>query len=97
LKRLKYWQIKMGLAKYKIEVKFNWSRRELGSCYAPHNNEVRINFTNRLFAYNKKQMDCIIVHELSHIVHFHHKKSFWEHVTKYLPDYYELDKEIIWT
>jgi predicted metal-dependent hydrolase len=97
LKRLKYWQIKMGLTKYKIDLHFNWNRRVLGSCRYPNNNCVTINFTNRIFAYSKKQMDCIIVHELSHIIHFNHKKEFWNHVKKHLPDYDKLHKEIKWT
>lgn len=97
IKRVRYWQITMGLTKYKIDIHFNWNRRVLGTCHAPNDNKVKINFTNRIFSYGKKQMDCIIVHELSHIVHFHHKKNFWDHVKKYLPDYYKYHKEIIWT
>lgn len=32
-------------------------------------------------------IEYIVVHELAHIVHKHHQKSFWSLVEKHLPDY----------
>ena len=47
---------------------------------------------------NKKEdkiyLDYVIVHELSHFIHFNHSKSFWLLVNKYVPNYKEIRKEM---
>lgn len=48
-------------------------------------NSVTLNF--KLIKYGLKEIDYVIVHELSHFVHFDHSKEFWETVGKYMPDY----------
>lgn len=45
----------------------------------------------------KKDQEClnyVIVHELSHFVHFDHSKEFWKTVEKYCPDYKRVRKEL---
>ena len=45
----------------------------------------------------KKDQEClnyVIVHELSHFVHFDHSKEFWNTVEKYCPDYKRVRKEL---
>lgn len=32
-------------------------------------------------------IDCIVVHEMCHLVHMNHSKEFWTLVKKVLPDY----------
>lgn len=32
-------------------------------------------------------LDYVIIHELSHFVHFDHSREFWKTVEKYMPDY----------
>ncbi len=39
-------------------------------------------------------LDYVIIHELSHFVHFDHSKSFWQTVEKYCKDYKKLRKEL---
>lgn len=39
-------------------------------------------------------LDYVIVHELSHFVHFDHSKDFWEVVSKYCPNYKKIRKEL---
>lgn len=41
-----------------------------------------------------KYVDYVIVHELSHFVHFNHSKPFWNLVSKYKPDYKLIRKEL---
>lgn len=37
-------------------------------------------------------LDYVIIHELSHFVHFDHSKEFWKLVEKYNPDYKKVRK-----
>jgi len=36
----------------------------------------------------------LIIHELCHIRHMNHSRSYWRHVAKFEPDYRTLDKEL---
>ena len=39
-------------------------------------------------------LDYVIVHELSHFVHFNHSKEFWNTVEKYCPYYKKIRKSL---
>ena len=54
------------------------------------NNTVTLN--SDLIRYPKSCLDYVIVHELSHFVHFDHSKQFWNQVGKYYPQYKETRK-----
>lgn len=54
------------------------------------NNNVTLN--SELIKYDIKQIDYVIIHELSHFVHFDHSKNFWNVVSKYCSDYKEQRK-----
>ena len=54
------------------------------------NNNVTLN--SELIKYDINQIDYVIVHELSHFVHFDHSKNFWNTVYKYCSDYKEQRK-----
>lgn len=45
-----------------------------------------------LMKYDIEALDYVIIHELSHFVHFNHSKAFWELVSKYTPDYKRIKK-----
>ena len=49
------------------------------------NNNVTLN--SELIKYGYEQIDYVIIHELSHFVHFDHSKEFWNVVSKYCKDY----------
>ncbi len=48
-------------------------------------NSVTLN--SKLIEYSIHEIDYVIIHELSHFVHFDHSKAFWETVRRHMPDY----------
>jgi hypothetical protein len=61
-----------------------------GSC-SPKNN-ISINL--RLLFLDRKFLDYVVVHELSHTKARSHSKRFWEIVAKYIPEYKSVRKEL---
>ena len=55
-------------------------------------NTVTLNL--ELIKYDTSKLKYVIVHELSHFVHFNHSKSFWTLVSKYTPNYKKIRKEL---
>lgn len=53
-----------------------------------------ITLNSRLIEYPLEALDYVIVHELSHLIHFNHSSSFWNLVAKYKPDYKRIRKEL---
>lgn len=53
-----------------------------------------ITLNSRLIEYDIEKIDYVIVHELSHIIHFDHSKNFWNLVSKYCKDYKRIRKEL---
>lgn len=53
-----------------------------------------ITLNSRLIEYDMEKIDYVIVHELSHIIHFDHSKKFWDLVSKYCNNYKEIRKEM---
>ena len=53
-------------------------------------NSVTLN--SELIRYEIEQLDYVIIHELSHFVHFNHSKNFWHLVSKYCPNYKQARK-----
>lgn len=46
-----------------------------------------ITLNSRLIEYKEEALDYVIIHELSHLIHFNHSKEFWNLVGKYVPNY----------
>lgn len=61
-----------------VESKINW-----GTC----NTERKITFNWRLMMAPVEVIDYIVVHEMCHLVHMNHERSFWRLVGKMMPDY----------
>ena len=55
-------------------------------------NSVTLN--TKLIEYDIEKLDYVIIHELSHFIHFNHSKSFWNQVQKYTPNYKKIRKEL---
>ena len=56
------------------------------------NNNVTLN--SELIKYGYDQIDYVVIHELSHFVHFDHSKDFWTLVYKYCPNYKKIRKSL---
>lgn len=46
-----------------------------------------VTLNSKLIEYKIEALDYVIVHELSHLIHFNHSKDFWALVEKYVPNY----------
>ena len=46
-----------------------------------------ITLNSKLIRYSIHEIDYVIIHELSHFVHFDHSTEFWETVRMHMPDY----------
>ncbi len=55
-------------------------------------NSVTLN--TKLIEYEIDKLDYVIIHELSHFIHFNHSKEFWEQVSKYTPNYKQMRKDL---
>lgn len=55
-------------------------------------NSITLNL--ELIKKDQEYLNYVIVHELSHFVHFDHSKAFWNTVEKYCPDYKRVRKEL---
>lgn len=53
-----------------------------------------ITLNSHLLEYDIDKIDYVIIHELSHVVHFDHSKNFWHLVEKYCPKYKEMRKAL---
>ena len=89
--RLNYWynifEENIPYPKLKIRMmKTRW-----GVCNR-RDNSVTLN--SELIKYDLTKLDYVIVHELSHFIHFNHSKSFWNLVEKYSPNYKKIRKDL---
>ena len=53
-----------------------------------------ITLNSELITYSIDKLDYVIIHELSHFIHFNHSKEFWLLVSKYCPRYKEIRKQL---
>jgi len=84
--RIQIYQEQLGV-KPKV-VEFGDYKSQWGSC----NTNKRIAFNYRLIMAPLEAIDYVIVHELCHLLHMNHDRSFWRRVGSILPDYKERQK-----
>lgn len=61
-----------------------------GSCSSKRN----LNFNYKIIYLKKELADYLIVHELCHLKEFNHSKKFWELVSKTIPNYVKINREL---
>lgn len=77
--------------KFIPKLKIRTMKTRWGVCNK-RDNSVTIN--SRLIEYSIDKLDYVIIHELSHFIHFDHSKSFWNLVGYYCKDYKKIRKEL---
>ena len=65
------------------KLSFRKTKRQWGSCSGSN----ALSFNTMCMKLPADVLQYIIVHELAHITHKHHQKSFWSCVESYLPSY----------
>lgn len=55
---------------------------------------LTVTINSLLIRYDVEKIDYVIIHELSHLVHFNHSTAFWNTVSKYCPKYKQIRKEL---
>jgi predicted metal-dependent hydrolase len=84
--KVEYYAKIMGV--HPTGVKITRALSRYGSCSGKNS----LCFSWRVMLYPERSIDYVVIHELSHIKHHDHSKSFWETVEKYMPDYREAEK-----
>ena len=65
------------------KISFRKTKRQWGSCSGKND----LSFNTMMMKLPHDVIQYIIVHELAHIKHKHHQKSFWKEIEKYMPEY----------
>jgi len=80
-KRLRYFKpmVKKKVKAFTIES----SEKRWGSC----NSKGELTFNWKLMLFSEDAIDYVVVHELCHLEHLNHDRSFWRLVGKILPHY----------
>lgn len=69
-------------------LKITTAKKRFGSCSSKNS----LCFSCILMLYPPDAIDYVIVHELAHIRHHNHSKSFYAFVAEYMPDYKERER-----
>jgi len=99
---LKYKEKAIRLVKEKLEVfnkiyRFRYSRvaiRNTKSRWGSCSKKGNLNFNYRIVFLPTELADYLIVHELCHLGKFNHSQKFWNLVSRAIPDYEKLRKEL---
>lgn len=81
--RIKIYQTQLKVKPKTIEV--DESKTKWGSC----SSDKKITFNYRLAMAPVEVIDYVIIHELCHLLHMNHDRSFWRRVGSIMPDYKE--------
>ncbi len=79
--RIKLYQGQVGVKPKAIEV--DESKTKWGSC----NSDKKLTFNYKLAMAPIEAIDYVVVHELCHLHHMNHDRSFWRRLGSILPDY----------
>lgn len=67
------------------QIKISDNKSQWGSC----NSNRQLTFNWKLAMAPLEVMDYVVVHEMCHLIHLNHDRSFWRLVGRILPDYEE--------
>lgn len=81
IKRVKFYQAQLRVKPKSIEI--DESKTKWGSC----NSNKKLTFNYRLAMTPPELIDYVVVHELCHILHMNHDRSFWRKLGSIIPDY----------
>ena len=73
----------------KPKLKIRKMKTRWGVC---NKRDLSVTLNAKLIRYDTFIIDYVVIHELSHLVHFDHSKAFWNTVGKYMPDYKKATK-----
>lgn len=83
VERIKTYQTQLKVKPKMIEI--DESRTKWGSC----SSDKKLTFNYRLAMAPVDVIDYVIVHELCHLLHMNHDRSFWRRVGSIMPDFKE--------
>lgn len=86
--RIKLYQTQLKVKPKSIEIVE--SRTKWGSC----SSDKKITFNYRLAMAPVEVIDYVIIHELCHLIHMNHDRSFWRRVGSIMPDYKEKEQSL---
>lgn len=78
--RLERWSERIGLYPEKVAIRGQATR--WGSCST--RSTISLNF--RLLFLERREVDCLLLHELCHLKHLNHGKRFWALMEKHMPN-----------
>jgi predicted metal-dependent hydrolase len=81
--KTEYYARIMGIKYGRITI--TGAKTRFGSC----NNKGDIAYSYRLMLFPEKAREYVVVHELSHILHFNHSIDFYREIERIFPDYKE--------
>lgn len=83
------WKNETGLSPEKIVVR--WPKTLWGTC---DKQKKKIMLNGQLVAMDKKYLDYVVLHELTHLKYANHGENFKNFMTKYMPNWKELRREL---
>ncbi|MZQ86963.1 DUF45 domain-containing protein [Paenibacillus sp. 5J-6] len=84
--RIKIYQTQLKVKPKVIEIEE--SKTKWGSC----SSDKKLTFNYRLAMAPIEVIDYVIIHELCHLTHMNHDRSFWRRVGSMMPDYKEKEE-----
>ena len=73
------------------KIKFRKMKTRWGVC---NKRDLSITLNTELIKYDIECLDYVIIHELTHFIHFNHSQRFWNVVEKYYPNYKKIRKKL---
>lgn len=96
MKKLYFDRLKYNYDKFEENIPFPILKiRQMKTRWGVCNIKTRtITLNSLLFKESLEKLDYVIIHELSHLIHFNHSRDFWNLVSKYCPNYKKIRNEL---